>query len=171
MLYGQPSKRRSSAGQGRGGNASAPRVWKGEIDMPRRKNPIFPIAMAVFLFGVPGYCRDSSRPVDGVAAIEIRDAAGKTVQLDKLPERLVVVGRGPQYILHLLYMFPEGPGRLVGMEKRGRTASDFLSALSPDIESKPTLLPNPGPESIAGLHPDLVLMKGAEFSPLGEALA
>ena len=171
MLYGQPSKRRSSAGQGRGGNASAPRVWKGEIEMPRRKNPVLPIAATVCLLGAPSLCRASSSPGRSTAPIAIRDAAGKTIHLDKLPERLAVVGRGPQYILHLLYMFPEGPGRLVGMEKRGRTASDFLSAVSPDIESKLALLPNPGPESIAGLHPDLVLIKGAEWSPQGEALA
>lgn len=105
------------------------------------------------------------------AATEIKDAAGKIVKLDKLPERLAVVGRGPQYLLHLLYMFPEGPRRLVGMEKRGRTASDFLSAVSPGIDGKLTLLPNPGPESIAGLHPDLVLTKGAQSGSLDEALA
>lgn len=68
-------------------------------------------------------------------------------------------------------MFPEGPSRLVGMEQRGRTSSDFLTAVAPGIDSKLTLLPNPGPESIAGLHPDLVLMKGSEPGPLDEALA
>jgi iron complex transport system substrate-binding protein len=107
----------------------------------------------------------------GPAAIEIKDAAGKIVKLDKLPERLAVIGRGPQYLLHLLYMFPEGPSRLIGMEQRGRTSSDFLSAVAPGIDSKLTLLPNPGPESIAGLHPDLVLMKGSQPGPLDEALA
>ena len=117
----------------------------------------------------------SSAPVAKAApsaqsAIEITDAAGKPIALDKIPQRLAVVGRGPQYLLHLLYMFPEGPRRLVGMEQRGRTASDFLSAVAPGIDSKLTLLPNPGPESIAGLHPDLVLMKGSQSDPLAEAL-
>ena len=104
------------------------------------------------------------------SAIQFTDAAGKPIVLDKIPQRLAVVGRGPQYLLHLLYMFPEGPGRLVGLEQRGRTASDFLSAVAPGIDSKLTLLPNPGPESIAGLHPDLVLMKGSASDPLSEAL-
>jgi iron complex transport system substrate-binding protein len=107
----------------------------------------------------------------GPAAIEITDAAGKTVKLSKLPERLAVVGRAPQYLLHLLYMFPEGPSRLVGMEQRGKTASEFLSAVAPGIDSKLTLLPNPGPESVAGLEADLVLMKGSQPGPLSEAMA
>jgi iron complex transport system substrate-binding protein len=68
-------------------------------------------------------------------------------------------------------MFPEGPNRLVGMEQRGKTASEFLSAVAPGIDSKLTLLPNPGPESIAHLQPDLVLMKGSQTSPLSDALA
>jgi iron complex transport system substrate-binding protein len=57
------------------------------------------------------------------------------------------------------------------MEQMGRTSSDFLTAVAPGIDSKLTLLPNPGPESIAGLHPDLVLMKGSQPGPLDEALA
>ena len=126
-----------------------------------------PHILAILVLAAPCLSQSPS----GRAAVEIKDGAGRTVKLDKLPERLVVVGRGPQYLLHLLYMFPEGPQRLVGMEQRGRTASDFLSAVAPDIASKITLLPNPGPESIAGLHPDLVLMKGSQAGPLDEALA
>ena len=103
--------------------------------------------------------------------IVITDASGKEIRLPALPQRLAVVGRGPQYLLHLLYMFPEGPDRLVGMEQRGRTASDFLTALFPGIDAKLTLLPNPGPEAVAALHPDLVLMKGSGADPLAEALA
>ena len=57
------------------------------------------------------------------------------------------------------------------MERRGGTASDFLSAVFPSIDGKTGLLPNPGPESVAGLHPDLVLMKGSQSEPLAEALA
>ncbi len=104
------------------------------------------------------------------SSIQFTDAAGQPISLDKIPQRLAVVGHGPQYLLHLLYMFPEGPGRLVGMEQRGRTSSDFLSAVAPDIDKKIPLLPNPGPESIATLHPDLVLMKGSHPEPLAEAL-
>jgi iron complex transport system substrate-binding protein len=139
--------------------------------MNSERAPLIPIILAIFIMAAPSLSQSPSGTSSSPAAIEIKDAAGKIVKLDKLPERLAVVGRGPQYLLHLLYMFPEGPRRLVGMEQRGSTASDFLAAVAPRISDKLTLLPNPGPESIAGLHPDLVLMKGSRPSPLGEALA
>jgi iron complex transport system substrate-binding protein len=139
--------------------------------MPFRQSPFIPIIAAAWVTAAPYFVSIPSDACSGPAAIEIKDAAGRMVNLDKLPERLAVVGRGPQYLLHLLYMFPEGPARLVGMEQRGRTASDFLSAVAPGIDDKVTLLPNPGPESIAGLNPDLVLMKGSQAGPLDEALA
>jgi iron complex transport system substrate-binding protein len=109
-------------------------------------------------------------PASSQTAVSFTDAAGRPIVLEKLPQRLAVVGRGPQYLLHLLYMFPEGPSRLIGLEQRGRTASDFLSAVAPDIDRKIPLLPNPGPETIAALHPDLVLVKGNGPDPLAEAL-
>lgn len=131
--------------------------------------PFFMIILGLLIMAVPCLAAPLSRQ-GAQAPIEFKDGAGNAVKLARLPQRLAIVGRGPQYLLHLLYMFPEGPERLAGMEQRGRTSSDFLSALFPGIDGKLTLLPNPGPESIAGLHPDLVLMKGSQSIPLAEAL-
>jgi len=103
--------------------------------------------------------------------IRITDAAGRVVTLEALPKRLVVIGKGPHLILHLLYMFPEGRERLVGMETRGRTASDFLDAIDPAFKDKKTLGVNPGPEEIAALQPDLVLMKASADERMSETLA
>lgn len=132
--------------------------------------PFFLIIFGLVIMAMP--CPAAPRSDQASQApVEFKDAAGHAVKLAKLPQRLAIVGRGPQYLLHLLYMFPEGPERLAGMEQRGRTSSDFLSALFPGIDGKLTLLPNPGPESVAGLHPDLVLMKGSQPNPMAEALA
>jgi iron complex transport system substrate-binding protein len=139
--------------------------------MSSKRALITPIIFTVFIMVLPCLPQTLTGASSSPATIKIKDAARKMVTLAKLPERLAVIGRGPQYILHLLYMFPQGPRRLVGMEQRGSTASDFLAAVPPGISDKLTLLPNPGPESIALLHPDLVLMKGSQPSPLGEALA
>ena len=111
----------------------------------------------------------SNQPAGG--PLKLTDAAGRTVDLPKLPQRIVVVGRGPHMTLHLLYMFPEGRERLVGTEKRGATASDFLPFVDPEFANKPTLDANPNAEQVAALEPDLVIMKGIVADALAGALA
>lgn len=101
----------------------------------------------------------------------LTDAAGRTVDLPGLPQRLVVVGRAPHMALHLLYMFPEGRERLVGMEKKGATASDFLPLLDPAFGEKTVFDANPNVEQIAALRPDLVIMKGVMVDEWSELLA
>jgi len=103
--------------------------------------------------------------------ISLVDAAGRTVELDSLPQRIVVVGRGPHMALHLLYMFPEGRERLVGAESRSATPSNFLPLVDPRFEQVPTLDANPNVEQIAALAPDLVIMKGIVVDKTAEALA
>jgi len=126
------------------------------------------LAVAVCVSGAAAL---PSSPHASPHPIRITDAAGHAITLETLPKRLVVIGKGPHLILHLLYMFPEGRERLVGMEKRGRTASDFLEAIDPAFKDKKTMGVNPGPEEIAALRPDLVLMKGSADERMSETLA
>jgi hypothetical protein len=93
-------------------------------------------------------------PVPGapLRPLQFIDAAGRSVQLEALPRCIIVIGRGPHIILHLLYMFPEGPERLAGMEKRGKSASDFLDLIDPAFKDKKGLGVSPGPEAIAALR-------------------
>jgi len=102
----------------------------------------------------------SSTPADIYSGISITDAAGRRVLIPKPPRRIAVVGQGFYILLHTLYMFPRGRERLVGTEKRGRFASEFLSLIDPGFDRKIFLAPHSGPEQIATLRPDLVLAKG-----------
>jgi iron complex transport system substrate-binding protein len=103
------------------------------------------------------------------SAIRVTDAAGRTVELARPPQRIVVVGHGPYMALDLLYMFPGASQRLVGTEKKGQAVSDFAPLLDPSFAEK-AVLQSPGPEQIAALHPDLVLAKGAVLEATGIAL-
>lgn len=104
------------------------------------------------------------------ASFRLVDGAGRTVEFSRIPQRLVVVGRAPYMTLHLLYTFDEGRQRLAGMEKKWTSASDFLPLVDAAFKNKPVLSPNPNAEQIAGLNPDLVIMKGSSIDPLGETL-
>ncbi|MBN1260290.1 MAG: ABC transporter substrate-binding protein, partial [Anaerolineae bacterium] len=109
-------------------------------------------------------------PNDG--PVTITDGAGRTVTLERLPRRIVVVGRAPYIGLHLLYMFPEGRTRLIGAESRSATPSDFLPYVEPDFLDRIAIMAaNPNPEQITALEPDLVLMKSVVMEQMGEALA
>jgi iron complex transport system substrate-binding protein len=69
-----------------------------------------------------------------------------------------------------MFMFPESRERLIGWERRGSKASDFIPLIDPDFEKRAFPDPNPGVEQIAALHPDMVLMRGMASDPKGEAL-
>jgi len=99
------------------------------------------------------------------------DGAGRTVVLQRCPERIVVVGRGAFIPLHMLAMFPESRHRLVGYEKRGPADEAFLTLIDADYASIPTMAANPGTEQIASLRPDLVLTKGRFAGALERAMA
>ena len=109
-------------------------------------------------------------PAATSGAIQIVDAAGRTVEFASIPQRIVVVGRGPYMALHLLYMFPEARERLVGTEKKGTSASDFLPFVDATFEDKTMLASNPGPEQIAALKPDVVIMKGITAEQMSDSL-
>ena len=72
-------------------------------------------------------------------------------------------------VLDLLYMFPGASRRLVGVERKGSAASDFVPLVDPTFGEK-TVLQSPGPEQIAALHPDLVLAKSGALEATGIAL-
>jgi iron complex transport system substrate-binding protein len=109
-------------------------------------------------------------PNDG--PVTVIDAAGRTIALQRLPRRIVVIGRGPYMGLHLLYTFPEGRTRLIGVESKSAAQSDFIVHVDPSFSDRVVgLAANPNPEQIAALEPDLVLMKSVAMEQMGEALA
>jgi len=120
------------------------------------------IVLAIAGFGIQALAE--SKP------IILTDATGRVIELSKLPQRLVVVGRGPFMVLHMLYTFAEGRQRLVGAENPGTTVSDFLPFVDLSFNSKAALFKNPGVEQIAALKPDLVIMKGTTIDTKAESL-
>ena len=103
--------------------------------------------------------------------LTLTDAAGRTVTLDALPGRVMVVGTGPHMTLHIIYMFAEGRERLIATESRAATASEFLPLVDPRFDAVPTTAARPNVEQIAAMGPDLVIMKGIALDDTGEGLA
>lgn len=109
-------------------------------------------------------------PAGGFCTIEITDAADRRIILDKLPERIVVIGTAAFIVLHMLYMFDETKERLKGFEMKVKKQDEFLKLLDPGLELKQILNINPGPESVAALKPDLVISKGTMEGNMSRSL-
>ena len=118
---------------------------------------------AVLLVGVLG---------QSPAGLEVTDALGRRVSLPGPPRRIAVTGRAGFMISDAAYAFPEARERLVAVGRGAtRAARGSAPLLDPGFSRKAVFGPESGPEQVAALTPDLVLMKRALASrmeaPLG----
>ncbi len=108
--------------------------------------------------------------VPATGGVAIVDALGRTVELEALPQRIVSAGRSGLTIVETLYLFPETRERLVALSVGQQKPGDFLSLVDPDYGTKTEIAPDSGPEQIAPLRPDLVVLRSFMADTLGAAL-
>jgi iron complex transport system substrate-binding protein len=106
----------------------------------------------------------------GLSAYTAVDALGRTLRFDRAPERVVLAGRGAFMTADALYLFPDIPPRLIAVERIAQGKGDFLASIDPRFHHKITLPSEVGPEQIAGLRPDLVILKSYMQEKLGRTL-
>ena len=112
-------------------------------------------------------------PANDVAEPERRvvtDALGREVSVRVDPRRVVAAGRAVLMIADVIYAFEEAPSRLVGIGRINQGRGNFLRVIDPRYEEKVILERNVGPEQIAALAPDLVILKTFMREPLGMGL-
>jgi len=102
--------------------------------------------------------------------VVITDSLGNTVELESLPQRVVVAGKATPFTLATTYLFAEASDQVVAQELRGLTTPEFLSLIDPKYDEKQVLEMESGPEQIAPANPDLVIMKNWAVGKLGAAL-
>ncbi len=106
------------------------------------------------------------------APLTLTNSEGRELKLNQSPARLVVAGHGSFMIVHAAALFPEAKERLRaaagGRQLRGDNFDFLIKAgrVSPDLV---LLGPEVGPEQLAPLRPDLVLLKSVSVR-LGDAL-
>lgn len=98
------------------------------------------------------------------------DGTGREITLPHLPENIVVAGKATPYVLDTLYLFPDAGKKLTALEVRGFGTKEFLELVDPDVSVKNMLEKDAGPEQIAPLNPDLVIVKSVSLAKLGAAL-
>jgi iron complex transport system substrate-binding protein len=105
------------------------------------------------------------------AGLELTDALGRRVSLPAPPRRIAVTGRAGFMISDAAYAFPEARVRFVAVGRGNQGTEGLAPILDPGFADKAVFGPESGPEQIAGIGPDLVLMKralaGRMEGPLG----
>ena len=109
-------------------------------------------------------------PTGAAGELIVVDAMGRTVEFAQPPQRIVIAGRATIMMTNAMYLFPEARERVIamtsGMQKPGR----FLAFVDPTFSEKRLLEPDAGPEQIAPLDPDVVVLRSFMADKLGNAL-
>ncbi len=103
----------------------------------------------------------------GAQSSVVVDALGRETVFEAPPERIVIAGQATLMIANALYLFETGPERLVGVTRIDQGKGNFLRQIDPDYGRKTILERQVGPEQIAALRPDAVLLKTQLRSRLG----
>lgn len=100
----------------------------------------------------------------------VTDALDRAVEVPVDPQRIVTAGRAVLMIADALYLFPGVSDRIVGVGRIDQGKGNFLAAIDSDYDEKTVLERNVGPEQIAALAPDLVILKSFMRERLGEGV-
>lgn len=109
-------------------------------------------------------------PAEGSSGLTVTDALGRTVTFQTPPQRLVVAGKSNVTITETVYLFAEARERLTGLVVGKQPVGDFVALVDPTWDEKTKLAPDAGPEQIAPLQPDVVLLRSFLADSLGRAL-
>lgn len=102
--------------------------------------------------------------------IAVEDALGRVVEFDRPPQRIVVAGKSSLTIINTVYLFPEAAERVVGVTSGRQKPAEFLSLVDPAFGEKTMLAPDAGPEQIAPLAPEVVIVRSFMAEKLGKSL-
>ncbi len=125
----------------------------------------------VFLLSGPALYPDSREELQSTPeAMQAVDALGRTVKLAAPAQRVVLAGRGVMINADALYLFRDAADRLVGVGDFAQGSGHFLRDLDPYYREKAGFPRDAGPEQIAALRPDLVVLKSYMAGTLGMLL-
>ncbi|NIV36881.1 MAG: ABC transporter substrate-binding protein, partial [Anaerolineae bacterium] len=81
-----------------------------------------------------------------------------------------VAGKSSLTIVDTLFLFPEAAERVAGLVVGRQKPGDFLQFVDPTFDEKSVLEVDAGPEQIAPLDPDVVILRSFMADKLGKSL-
>ncbi|GAB4210239.1 MAG: hypothetical protein OHK0012_00030 [Synechococcales cyanobacterium] len=127
-----------------------------------RSTPLLTLGLLLTV-SLPGWANPQ------IALRPVTDGLGRVIQVETIPKRLVIAGRGTQLLTGAVYLFPELSQRLVAVSRSRQTAG-FFSALDPTFSEKTPLERDVTVEDIVATQPDMVILKSELSASLGQSL-
>ncbi|MCG8478826.1 MAG: ABC transporter substrate-binding protein, partial [Spirochaetales bacterium] len=131
---------------------------------------LFALSVSAFGSGVSEEGEPAGETTVAAEGRIVTDALGREVSVGADPRRVVTAGRAVLMIADVIYAFEEAPGRLIGIGRINQGRGNFLRSIDPSYDEKVVLERNIGPEQIAALSPDLVILKTFMRETLGTGL-
>ncbi|MEN6393955.1 MAG: molybdate ABC transporter substrate-binding protein [Anaerolineaceae bacterium] len=100
----------------------------------------------------------------------ITDALGREVTFEKVPSRIVLVGKALFAVADAIYLFPEAGKNIIALGSTQQGSGNFIPMIDPTFADKITLGSEAGAEQIAAAQPDCVIMKSTNAEKLGAPL-
>ncbi|MCX6028803.1 MAG: ABC transporter substrate-binding protein [Chloroflexi bacterium] len=98
------------------------------------------------------------------------DALGRAVTFQRPPQRIALVGRALFMVADAAYLFPEAGARITAIGSTSQMQRDFIPLVDAGYGAKTQLGPEAGPEQIAAVQPDAVILKSSNAEKLGKPL-
>lgn len=102
--------------------------------------------------------------------ITVTDAMQRQVTLQQPPQRVVLVGKALFMVADVIYAFPEASQRIAAIGSTAQGRLDWIPVADPSYGDKTILQSDAGPEQIAAIQPDAVILKSSNAEKLGKPL-
>ena len=112
----------------------------------------------------------SAEPVEEMSGFSITDALGRTIEFDQMPQRMAMAGKAAIMVVDAIYLFPDSVDHMVGMPEVIQGSGNFAEVIDPTYRTKTIFAKDVGPEQIAAVQPDVVVLKSSMQESLGNPL-
>lgn len=119
---------------------------------------------------IPAASGGSSSGAGAAGSIKVTDALGREVAFDKVPQKIVITGKALFMIADAIYLFPEAGSHIAALNSTAQSSGAFIPMIDPAFKDKITLESGAGPEQIATVQPDCVILKSSSAEKLGKPL-
>lgn len=103
-------------------------------------------------------------------SFKVTDAMGREITFEKVPQKIVLVGKALFMVADAIYMFPEAGKNISALGSTEQGSGNFVPMIDATYSEKISVPSDAGTEEIAATQPDCVIMKSMNAEKIGTPL-